>query len=437
MATTDTRKNMPRKNNCSYHRPGSLQLFFTWLGILHFLASGSGCAQGQRVDFTYPSYGLEDDAENVIQNAIHLEGFFEGLYQLRLANDRKINIVHIGDSHVQADYMTSIIRRNFHRHFGNAGRGLIVPLRVARTNEPNNFKTVSDFPWTSKRCVFPEQPLPIGIGGVTIETNKTEANLQIFMNDLWLDYTFNKLTLFYERDEKSFDFSVRDDAGKELGRIDASPADSTHDYAQVAWENKINAVTIQPVRTNTEQTRAILYGVVLENSDNGVLYHTIGVNGAKYRHYREAEKFAEQAAFLNTDLFIISLGTNESIDYPYLDKNFTTHMDALLSSLRSSNPMAQFILVTPQEAFRNKNKPNPGIVTIREQIIQYAVENGLAFYDLYRATGGEHSAKRWTEHALLSSDGIHLTKDGYEYEGNLFYHALIKGYNLYVPTRHP
>ena len=99
--------------------------------------------------------------------------------------------------------------------------------------------------------------------------------------------------------------------------------------------------------------------------------------------------------------------------------------------------MAKFLLVTPQEVFRAKNKPNPGILTIRQQIIQYAVENGLAFYDMYRALGGENSAKAWRESALLTSDGIHLTKNGYEYQGNLFYHALMKGYNLYVPTRHP
>lgn len=425
------------QNNNSQHRPvTSLWLCLTWFGMASILAPGSGCAQGQRVDFTYPSYGLEADAENVIQNAIHLEKFFEGLYQQRLANDRKINIVHIGDSHVQADYMTSIIRRNFHRHFGNAGRGLIVPLRVARTNEPNNYKTISDSPWTSKRCVFPEQPLPIGIGGITIETKKPDANLQIFMNDLWLDYTFNKLTLFYERDEKSFDFSIRDVDGKELGRIDAV-SDSSRSHAGVTWDQKINAVTIQSVKTNSRQTRAILYGVVLENSDNGVLYHTIGVNGAKFKHYNQAENFSKQTALLNTDLFIISLGTNESIDFPYLDRNFTAHIDDLVTSLRSSNPMAEFILVTPQEAFRDKNKRNPGVATIREQIIQYAVENGLAFYDLYKAVGGEHSAQSWRNHALLSTDGIHLTKDGYEYQGNLFYHALIKGYNLYVPTRHP
>lgn len=435
MAMKHMRKNMTERSEFLFH-PGQWKQLIHVVLCFFVLATGCRKVQAQRVDFTYKTYGIEVDADNVIQNAGHLDKFFEGLYQLQLTNDRKINIVHIGDSHIQADYMTSIIRRNFHRHFGNAGRGLIVPLRVARTNEPNNFKTVSDQPWETKRCVFPDQPLPIGIGGVTIGTKNPETDLQIFMNDLWLDYGFNRLTLFYEKDERSFDFSLRDMMGKELGRISGF-LDSSRNHSLVSWENKIDAVTIQPMKTTPEQSRAILYGVVLGNSQNGVLYHTVGVNGARYKHYNEAARFAEQTAALQTDLFIISLGTNESIDYPYMDRTFSAQMDRLLSSLRAHNPMAAFILVTPQDVFRRRNRPNPGITEVREQIIQYAVENGLAFYDLYRAMGGEHSAKTWRDNALLRADGIHLTRDGYEYQGNLFYHALLKGYNSYVPTRHP
>lgn len=391
----------------------------------------------QRVDFTYQTYGLEVQGDNVIQNGHYLDDFFESLFQLQQTRDRTVSIVHIGDSHIQADYMTSLIRRNFHRHFGNAGRGLVVPLRVAGTNEPNNYKTASNTTWKSKRCVFPDQPLPIGIGGVTISTVNPRATLEIHMNDLWLDYSFNKMTLFYEKDDKSFDFSLRDMKGTQLGTISAQANDSVKNVAQVTWEKKINAFTIEAQKAHAAQARAMIYGVVLENSTPGVLYHTIGVNGAKFRHYTAAQYFAAQTAALNPDLFIISLGTNESIDYPNVSKTFLSEVDALLSTLKEINPMAKFILVTPQDAFRLRTKVNPGIMQVREWIIQYAVENGFAFYDLYRAAGGENSAGSWSDHALLSRDGVHLTKDGYEYQGNLFYHALIKGYNQYVPTRHP
>lgn len=391
----------------------------------------------QPVNDTYKTYGVENETDNVILNAGHLDEFFEKLYQLRLEGNGRVNIVHIGDSHIQADYMTSIIRRHFHRNFGNAGRGLIVPLRVARTNEPNNFKTASGVNWKSARCVFPGQSLPIGIGGVTIETDNPAAALEIYMNDLWLDYSFNALTLFYQKDAASFDFSVRDVEGHELARVCAMSDDSLEYRTRVAWEGNVNAVKLQCIKANSDQSRAMLYGVVLENSESGVLYHTIGVNGAKYKHYHAAKYFAAQTAALDPDLFIISLGTNESADFPYLDRTFSEDIDRLVLSLRTTNPAASFILVTPQDVFRNKNKINPGIRTIRDQILAYAVDHGLAFYDLYRATGGQHSAQQWREQELLGRDGIHLTKNGYEFQGDLFYHALMKSFNSYVPTRHP
>lgn len=405
-------------------------------GVLLLLGSGAISMNGQPVDFTYRAYGLAVDGDNEVQNVSHLDDFYARLYQLQQAGDRKVNIVHIGDSHIQADYMTCIIRRNFHRHFGNAGRGLVVPLRVARTNEPNNFKTSSNVIWKSKRCVFPENPLPIGIGGVTIESADETASLDIFMNDLWLDYRFNALTLFYEEDEEAFDFTLSDREGGKLGKIETHPEDSTRNYARIEWEKRLNAVSIQSVKNDPKQRRAMIYGAVLENSMPGVLYHTIGVNGARFRHYREAKYFAEQTAALRADLFVISLGTNESIDYPHVGRNVLGEIEALLSKLKAHNPKARFILVTPQEVFRQRNKPNPGIMQIRELIIRYAVENGLAFYDMFRAMGGEHSAGKWSENALLSKDGIHLTREGYEYQGNLFYHAIMKGYSHYVRARH-
>ncbi len=418
-------------------QPGRVMIHAAGVVLFFFVITGSRDALGQRIDFTYETYGLEVDDDNVIHNAAHLENFLEKLYRLRHTREGRVNVVHIGDSHIQADYMTSIIRRAFHRDFGNAGRGLIVPLRVAGTNEPNNFKTSSNTSWRSKRCVFPSQSLLIGIGGVTIETTDPAANLEIYMNDLWLDYSFNALTLFYEKDAVSFDFSICDMQGRELARIEAESEDSLTNYSRAEWDERVNAINIRSIRNRDAQTRAMIYGAVVDNSDAGVLYHTVGVNGAQYKHYQVAKYFAAQTAALNTDLFIISLGTNEAIGYPYVDKTLSSHIGNLLATLLRNNPDAAFILVTPQDVFRRRNKPNPGIREVRDGIIRYAVENGLAFYDMYRALGGEHSAQAWTDNALLSRDGVHLTRAGYEYQGNLFYHALMKSYNQYVPNRHP
>lgn len=399
------------------------------------LHPASGTAQAF-VEFSYKSFQLEDVQSNVIQNSAHLEDFFEHLYQQKTLNDRVINIVHIGDSHIQADYLTSVVRRNFQTYFGNAGRGLIVPLRVAGTNEPPNFISRSNVKWLSKRCVHPNEPLPIGIGGITIETNDPGANLEIYMNDLWHDYTSQRLSVFYLKDPSSFSFIVKDTLGNELGSMDTtmSPFES---FSEIKLKSPASAFIMEMRRNSAVQNHATIFGLHLTNEKNGVMYHAIGVNGAKYEHYNAARFFTRQTAALMPEVFIISLGTNEAVNFPYLDKNLTKHIDQLIASLRSANPLAKFILVTPPNAFRRKVKPNPGINMVREVILQYAVENGYAFYDMYKAMGGETAANSWKAAGLIRPDGVHFTKEGYEYQGNLLFSAIMRSYNEFVPLRHP
>src|SRR4051812_38709684 len=102
------------------------------------------------VENIYESFDLAKDESNIIQNANHLDDFFDKLYRLKLDPKEKISIIHIGDSHIQADYMTDVVRKHLQHDFGNAGRGLIVPCRVAGTNEPSNFRTSSQTSWLSQ-----------------------------------------------------------------------------------------------------------------------------------------------------------------------------------------------------------------------------------------------------------------------------------------------
>lgn len=411
-----------------------------WLllaGNIQFVA-GNLYAQPP-LDINARTYTLVNPDENVIQNAAYLDDFFEKLIQLKSTGKGKINIVHIGDSHIQADYLTSVVRKDFQQEFGNAGRGLVVPLRVAGTNEPVNFRTSasSSTAWKSKRGIYVHQPLPIGIGGVTLSTVQPNARITLCMNDPLYDYSFNTVTLFYQKDAQSFDFSIQDSSGTEKAIMTAYTGEPFANYSRVLLPAPTNQITLQTLQPTTGKKRATIFGVNLENGKDGILYHSIGINGAKYMHYNAALYFAKQTQALQPDLFIISLGTNESLDYPYLDKSLDLQINKLILSLSEYNPQAKFILVTPPDSFRRKINHNPGIEAVREHIIRYAVENGFAFWDMYKVNGGKYSASEWKLQGLLRPDGVHFSKEGYAYQGSLLYEAIMKSYKQYVPLRHP
>jgi lysophospholipase L1-like esterase len=381
--------------------------------------------------------GLAIDSINVIQNAEHLDDFYETLFKLEKGQQQVVSVIHLGDSHIQADFLTHTVRKSFQERFGNAGRGLVVPGTVAGTHDAFNVVSSSPLKWKSKRCIYPDQPLPIGIGGITINSDAASARFDVAMKDLWIDHSFNTLTLFFQKDISSFHFSVKDTANQSLAYIGAFTQEEFQNYSRVVLPYSVGSVTLETIRSTPQQVQATIFGLSLENGKRGVLYHAIGVNGAKYSHYNEALLFARQTSALKPSLIIVALGTNESLDYPNLDKNFSQHIDKLVNSLKSNNPQAKFVLVTPQETFRRRTRANPNSVKIRDQIVQYAIENGFAFWDMYKIVGGEGSAEAWKKSTLLRSDGVHLSRQGYEYEGSLLFEALMKSYNKYVQLRHP
>jgi len=69
-------------------------------------------------------------------------GDFENLYnkldKVIKTGEGKINIVHIGGSHIQAGYYSGVVRKKMQTFFPglNGGRGLIFPYQMAKTNNP-------------------------------------------------------------------------------------------------------------------------------------------------------------------------------------------------------------------------------------------------------------------------------------------------------------
>jgi lysophospholipase L1-like esterase len=406
------------------------------LGLL-FLCS-SVLAQ-DTLDFTTgKDSGFIPSGENSIHNSASLSTFFEKLYQLKKGLIPHVSVIHLGDSHIQADFLSGVVRQNFQRDFGNAGRGFIIPGHVAHTNEPFSIVTSSAAAWEVKRMVTPDLPLPIGVGGITLKTRQPEARLSIkTLNSPPLDYGFRTLTLFFQKNFASFNLVIKDSVGRDLAFLGPYTFEPYANTSSVILPFKTNFITLQALPPTPPQAQLVLFGIDLENGKPGVAYHAIGVNGAKYKHYRLAALFAEQTAALHPDLFILSLGTNEALDYPFRDPEFERDIDRVVDSLQVRNPQAVFLLTTPPDSYRRKTRRNPGVEVVRQRLVDYAEKHRLAYWDLYEAGGGKHSADLWRKNRLLRADGIHFSAAGYALQANMLYEALIKGYNEFVRYRHP
>lgn len=384
-----------------------------------------------------PTYEFVNREANEIRNSVALAPFYEKLYQLKKLKNSAVNILQIGDSHVQADLMSSTTRTLFQLEFGNAGRGLVFPGRVGRTNESPTLYSSSSGNWEAKRIIYTNQPLPIGIGAMTLQTKEagTSLSLKTKLNDS-LSYAFNKITMLYQKDFTSYNLAIKDSLGQPIAYAGPYTQEAPN-ISRIQLPYLTHQLEFQTLQSTTSQNQFTLYGLNLENGNHGVLFHATGGNGAKVKHYVEAKYFSEQTKELSPDLIIISLGTNEAIEHPYLDPNFSEYLEKFVNQLKEQNQFAQILLTTPLDFYKKKTRRNPGVEVIREKLIEFANQNNIAYWDLYLTGGGKHSADVWKKNNLLQNDGIHFTKAGYELQGKLFFEACIKGYNEYVLYRYP
>jgi lysophospholipase L1-like esterase len=390
----------------------------------------------------YNKYVFINRTINAIENdSASLLSFYEKLYQLNQSKSGKLVVTHIGDSHIQADHMSGLIRQKMQLKFGNAGRGMVFPYRVAKSNEPVSYKTQSNKTWAYKRNVFPDKPLPIGVSGYTIETTDSTAEIVLTVKDQpGLGYKFNRFTLFHDKGFENFDITICDDQNCYFSLFTPKSTAVDSFTSSVIFDRPLRQIILQnKVSDSTCQKSTRIYGMLLENDSSGILYNMIGVNGAEYRHYTMSKYFYEQLAYLNSDLFILSLGTNEAYSAGF-DKNvFVQQVDTLINSIKALNPSATFLITTPADSYRRAYKKgrvkNPDMKDAHEALIEYCLKNNLAYWNLYDIMGGYGSMQKWYVAKLTAKDKVHFSGRGYQIQGDLFYTALMKGYEEYVQSR--
>lgn len=398
-----------------------------------FMISFTLREQGEAIHFAIANdYGVVDYRYNRILFPDRLKIFFKKLQQLRSSGQERVSILHFGDSHIQADFLSGQVRRNYQKEFGNAGRGLIIPAKLARTNGPDDVQSTSTVTWESKRMVFPDQPLPIGISGITISTEDSSALLEINLKKTDdFDYRANELTVFFRKDPGSFHISFLDSVNRSIAFAGAF-TNEVPGSSSVSLPYPTEKFKIKALKTLPQQSRLTLYGVALSTKNSGIWYHAAGVNGAKYKHFSLPTKQLEQTPALHPDLIIISLGTNEALDFPFIDSELEDQIKIFTEGLRQYNPGTALLLTTPPGTFRKKNRTNPAVSKIRDRIIKFGEENGIPIFDMYGAGGGDAFASKWMKAGLMQKDGVHFTKSGYELQGDMLYLALTEAFNAYA-----
>lgn len=378
----------------------------------------------------FPFINFEGDS---LINADHLAPFFEKLFRLEDCDSNQISILHIGDSHIQADYLTREVRKNFQLRFGNAGRGLVFPLKVADTNEPADYHSTTNTSWAVAKINSSARTPEPGVSGISISSGENGANFDVSTyNHDDLDYSFSQVTLIHTKDSLQFDCRFSDAPSKFGYLMSAKPSESGENSTSVQFMRPTNFVRIQAEQTEVGQQSITINGLILQNSNPGVVYHSVGINGAHFSDYNSSPLFFRQVKMLKPDLIIISLGTNEGANIKVTTDEIILSVENMIQSIRSVSPDACILITTPADDFFRKKYKNPYLEAVQRGLLKSTDLEGVACWDLYSISGGYGSAGDWRKAGMLQRDGVHFNKQGYTLQGSLLYKALIDSYQRYA-----
>ena len=315
----------------------------------------------------------------------------------RHASSSVVRVLHIGDSHIQAEFVTNELRSMLQQDYGNAGRGLVSPLRLAGTNQPvDYFVTAPDGSnWRRTRLLkLPWEDVPGVTGIAATPTQATSATFRAIGQGHKTTYA----TILTSTGAKIYAYG--------------EPQDSV---------------------TTTLEAGESLYGAILENGRPGLLYSAIGNNGACFTDYLLIPGFVKKTEVFHPDIIILSMGTNEGFSL-MTDAEIRRCAENLLRLLRKAHPGAAMLVLTPMECQINRNhgyRPlspyydiNGRVADAAHLITEAAHSHGVPVWDFYTIAGGRGASDKWINAGLFSKDRIHLNVDGYKLQARLMYTAL-------------
>ena len=331
------------------------------------------------------------------------------------------SIAHFGDSHIQPDAFTSVVRKKLQDERGSGGRGMIFPYDIAKTYSQADYSSAFTGAWVTGNSIQTPPKLPVGISGFAAHTSDDDAVFCINFKKP-LDEGPKRVTVYCNKDCDCKIILTSGNVSKEVA-LD-TVTDAVTSCARFDCRELKDTLQFRIERTQPGAGEFRLYGIDIENRTPGVLYHNLGVGGANFSALKNQTYFANQIKLIHPDLVILDWGTNDIIYKNRIDEHLEETIVYTINAVRAECPDASILLTSVQDMnLKGKN------ITVAKDfsrlVKRIAFEHDCLFYDWYPIAGGPGSMKKWFAQDLGRKDNIHLTAKGYELKGTLFSNAFI------------
>jgi lysophospholipase L1-like esterase len=348
-------------------------------------------------------------------------------------------ITHYGDSPITNDGITSTVRRLLQTRFGDAGHGFILMDRPWAWYNHEAITFTSGGGWDDDPMGPGSNTGEFGLGGVSFRASGPGKYARFAPASTGeTGKNFSRMEVYYLNEPNGGQFSVSVN-NEDAHTVSTSGNADTSGFHEIkAPRSGENTFEVKSTGGSVE-----LFGAVLENDGPGVVYDSLGVNGAYAGLLVSAMNethWAEQLRHRNPSLVVINYGTNES-QYASPDQmqRYEKDLREVIRRVRVALPNVAILVVSPMD--RGKRAPGGKIITmpsipmIVEMQRRVALEENCAFFNTFQAMGGDGTMAKWAagkgKNHLVGGDLTHPTAEGAEIVGSLIYEAINDGYTKY------
>ena len=306
------------------------------------------------------------------------------------AHTMPVRVVHYGDSQIEEDRITNILRERWQKRYGGGGVGLIPLHQTIPTRSISQRLSINGI--TQKAQGGPKRYIIYGPRSMRLSDN---------------DY-FSRVRLLTDSAYAMKNFELRIKSGDSIATIKND-------------ELAIQNYHLPDSTTSCElhlQGCGKVYGVSLE-TPTGVIVDNIPMRGCSGNIFTRIDSTALRNFFCetNTRLIILQFGGNmiPQTDNPSTINGYVKTLRQQVRYMRACAPHASILFIGPSDMSTRINgemKTYPMVPYLDRMLRKMAHEEQIAYWSMYNAMGGENSMVKWVEIGLAGSDYVHFTRSG-------------------------
>jgi lysophospholipase L1-like esterase len=366
---------------------------------------------------------------------------------------RGLIILHIGDSHTSADFLTGELRKRLQARYGRGAPGYITAGHPHIGVRSSSLNVKASPGWTYKSLQRPD--------AATAEFWLSGYNAIASAPGETMSFTADKPQLF---DTIEIEVVRQPNGGSIDVKLDGV-VETSYDLSS----SKVEPVVIRlvPARAATEKVReisittkghgaVILASLAIYNRQTGLTYNSVGYPGAQASLINKfnTKLLANDLLRINPQIVVLSFGTNEASNESLDIAAYTAGYERIVNKIKTTLPEAQIVVIGPPDfseqpgsgkkdkasgRVREANADGKSAVSdcawrtparlgqVREAQRDVAQRLGLVYWNWASIMPSECGAHRWytASPSLMAKDHVHFTIEGYKKSAGEFLNTLI------------